>query len=86
MGLKPDALSDEEFLNQVAGITGFGWTASTLGFLGSIAGYGNSLLSALVVGPRSLLYLGIGCFLATLGLDRLRNALIEDDEAEPSPR
>lgn len=82
MDLRFDALSDEEVLDELAGITGFGWTASALGALGSLAGYGNSILSTLAVGPISLLSLGVACFLATLGLDRLRNAAVDTDETD----
>lgn len=85
MDLRLDALSDEEVLDELAGITGFGWTASVLGALGSLAGYGNSLFSTLAMGPLSLLSLGIACFLATLGLDRLRNSVVETDETDSSP-
>jgi len=80
MALKPDWIRDEEFLDELAGITGVGWTASTIGFLGTLAGYGNSIASYLIVGPRSLLYLGIGFFLATLGLDRLKNARVARED------
>jgi hypothetical protein len=82
MDLRLDALSDEQVLDELAGITGLGWTASVLGALGSLAGYGNSLFSTLAVGPLSLLSLGVACFLATLGLDRLRRAVGEAEEPD----
>ena len=61
-------------LDQLAGFTGLGWTTSTLGFLGTVMGYGNSLITRFVADSRSLLYVGVLFFLATLGLDRLANA------------
>ena len=64
--------SEFEFLDQIAGITGVGWTASVLGYLMTVIGYGNSVISRLVVEPRSLLYVGSVLFLVTLGLDRLQ--------------
>lgn len=82
MDLRLDALSDEQVLDELAGITGLGWTASVLGALGSLAGYGNSIFSTLAVGPLSLLSLGIACFLATLGLDRLRRNAVETDDVD----
>lgn len=69
---------DDDFLHKLAGLTGFGWTASFLGFLGTLSGYGTGLISRLMMGPRSLLYLGMALFLTTLGLDRLANRLRED--------
>lgn len=80
MQLRPGPLADDEFLDELAGITGVGWTASTIGFIGALVGYGNTVASYLVAGPRSLLYLGIGFFLPTFGLDRLKNARSAEDE------
>ncbi|PSQ49649.1 hypothetical protein BRD19_03435 [Halobacteriales archaeon SW_7_65_23] len=60
-------------LEQLAGFTGLGWTASTLGYLGAALGYGNTIVSRLVTEPQALLYVGGVCLLATLGLDRLTN-------------
>lgn len=71
MGLKRIPLVNKEVLEQTAGITGLGWTASLLGFLSSVIGYGNYLLSRVVTDPQSLLYLAGAFFVATLGLDRL---------------
>lgn len=85
MSLKRRVLPDRigsprpDVLNQLAGVTGIGWTVSILGYLGTIMGYWTSVLSRLVVGPRSLLYLGGALFVATLGLDRLRNAAADDE-------
>lgn len=70
---------DRDALNQLAGITGLGWTTSILGYLVAVLGYGSTILSRLVVDPRSLLYLGGALFVATLGLDRLRNAAADDE-------
>ncbi|WP_248516491.1 hypothetical protein [Salinarchaeum laminariae] len=73
---------DRDALNQLAGITGLGWTASILGYLVTVIGYGSTLVSRIVVDPQSLLYLGGALFVATLGLDRLRNATTDDEETE----
>lgn len=72
-------IQDRDALNQLAGITGIGWTASILGYLATMIGYGSALLSRLVVDPQSLLYLGGALFVATFGLDRLRNAAADDE-------
>ena len=64
---------ETERLDQLAGFTGVGWTASVLGYLGAVLGYGNALVSRLVTEPQALLYIGGVCLLATLGLDRLTN-------------
>jgi hypothetical protein len=69
--LKTKLTVNEDVLDQVAGITGVGWTASLLGYLSTAVGYGN----ALITNPQSLLYLGGVLFVATLGLDRLKTAL-----------
>lgn len=65
---------NRDALDQLAGFTGVGWTTSILGFLSTLMGYGNSLISRFVADSRSLLYVGVVFFLATLGLDRLANA------------
>jgi len=62
---------DTDTLDQLAGVTGVGWTASALGFLSTVVGYGNSIVTRLVAEPQSLLYIGGVFLLATLGLDRL---------------
>lgn len=72
--------SDDAVLDQLAGITGLGWTASILGYLGTVVGFGNSLVARLAVDPQSLLYLGGVLFVTTLGLDRLRNALSDREQ------
>lgn len=73
--LNRDALPpDSDALDQLAGITGLGWTASALGFASTLVGYGNELVLRLVTDPVSLLYAGALLFLATLGLDRLAGA------------
>ena len=77
MSLKGLSGRNRDAIDNLAGITGFGWTASLLGFLGSVLGYGNWLISRLVTEPQSLLYVGLVCFLATVGLDRLANRLSE---------
>lgn len=75
MGSKRIPDPDVDLLDQLAGLTGLGWTASILGYLGTVVGYGNGLLARLVVEPQSLLYVGGTLFVATVGLDRLRKAL-----------
>ncbi len=70
--------SDPDRLNRLAGITGLGWTASVLGYLSVVIGFGHSVIHRLVVEPQALLYLGATLFLATVGLDRLRDR--NDDE------
>lgn len=62
-------------LDQLAGLTGIGWTASLLGYLAAAVGIGNSVITRLVADPVSLLYLGGVLLVATLGLDRLQNSL-----------
>lgn len=69
MSLKQKLATNEDALDQVAGLTGFGWTASLLGYLSAVVGYSNTLIT----NPQSLLYLGGVLFVVTLGLDRLKN-------------
>ena len=71
--------SETEFVDQIGGITGLGWTASLLGYLITVIGYGNSVVSRLVVDPRSLLYVGTILFVVTLGLDRFQRLLTEQE-------
>ena len=40
----------------------------------SVVRSGNTLVARFGADPRSLLYLGIVCFLVTMGLDRVANA------------
>ena len=80
MQLKPSALSDEQFLHELAGITGLGWTVSTLGFIGSLIWYGDVPGGSDPLESRALLYVGICCFVATVGLDALRTVV--DDGGE----
>lgn len=75
-----DAEARKDLLNQLAGLTGLGWTTSTLGFLSTVVGYGNGIVSRLAVEPQSLLYLGGMFFLATLGLDRLVKRSTEESK------
>lgn len=51
-----------------------------LGYLGTLVGYGNSLVARLVTDPQSLLYLGGALFVTTLGLDRLQRRVTDEDE------
>jgi len=71
--------ADGDVLDQLAGITGLGWTMSVLGFLSTALGYGNWLVARLVTAPQSLLYLGAVLFVVTLGLDRLKETLTDGD-------
>jgi len=70
---------DSDSLDQLAGVTGLGWTVSVLGYLGTVIGYSNAVVSRLVVEPQSLLYVGSALFVATFGLDRIRNRVSEED-------
>lgn len=79
MSLKKSLESDKDLLNQLTGLTGLGWTTSILGYLSTVIGYGNSLVIR-IADPQSLLYLGAGFFVATLGLDRLRNMRLGREE------
>lgn len=65
-------------LDQLAGVTGLGWTTSLLGFLTTLIGYGNSLLGRVGADPLTLLSVGLAFFLATVGLDRLAESIAED--------
>ncbi|WP_276271272.1 hypothetical protein [Haloarcula litorea] len=76
--MAPDWLPRADTLDQLAGFTGVGWTTSLLGFLTTLVGYGNSIVSRFIADSQSLLYLGLVFFLATLGLDRLANSLAEE--------
>lgn len=82
MGLKQ--VVDGDVAARLASVTGLGWTASGLGFLGTVLGYGNSVVGRLVADPQSLLYVGGICFLATLGLDRLAAAAADDADTDRS--
>ena len=66
-------------LYRLAGVTGVGWTLSLLGYLSTVVGYGNSLVTRLVADPQSLLYLGSVLFVATVGLDRLQATQTVED-------
>lgn len=80
---KLPTLSDARTLDQLAGLTGIGWTASMLGYLAAAVGVGNSVVSRLVADPVSLLYLGGVLLVATLGLDRLQNSLSTRETQPP---
>jgi hypothetical protein len=73
---------DKDLLNQISGLTGMGWTASVLGYLSTVMGYGNGLVSRLVAEPQSLLYVGGSFFLLTLGLDRLQSRAVGEGSRE----
>ena len=75
MSLKRSIVSEEKLLDQLAGLTGIGWTTAILGFVSTVIGYGSNL----VANPYSLLYLGSALFVATVGLDRLRQRRTDDE-------
>ncbi len=77
MLLKPSGETDKDLLNQLSGLTGMGWTTSILGYLGTVIGYGNGLVSRLVTDPQSLLYVGGSFFILTLGLERFRSRALD---------
>ncbi|WP_096388828.1 hypothetical protein [Halopenitus persicus] len=78
--LKRLPTSDGKLLDQIAGITGLGWTASVLGYLATVLGYGNVLVTRLAVDPKSFLYVGASLFVATFGLDRLRRRITNGEQ------
>ncbi|MFC7021408.1 MULTISPECIES: hypothetical protein [Haloarcula] len=73
---------DTDSLDQLAAFTGLGWTTSLCGFLALSLGYGPGVFHRALVDSRLLLYVSAGCFLATLGLDRLARRLA--DRADPA--
>lgn len=79
MSLKQKPSLNKDALNQIAGVTGLGWTASVLGYLTTVIGYGNTVVTRIVADPQSLLYLGGALFVATLGLDRLKDRLVDEE-------
>lgn len=78
--MKPTALLTDETLDQLAGFTGLGWTAALMGYLVTLVGVGQSVVTRFVADPVSLLYLGGVLLVATLGLDRLQDSIAESDE------
>lgn len=82
MSLLQLSVSDSDVLDQLAGFTGLGWTASILGYLGTMFGYGSSLITRLAVDPQSLLYLGGALLVATFGLDRLQSTLTAREQEQ----
>ena len=82
MSLRALRDSDTDLLNQLTGLTGLGWTTSVLGYLSTVIGYGNGVISRLVAEPQSLLYVGGSFFLLTLGLDRLQSRIVTEGERE----
>lgn len=75
MSIKQVPKLNEELLNQLAGLTGLGWTASMLGFLSAASGYGGSFVPR----PQWFLALAVILFVVTLGLDRLTRGLSDGD-------
>lgn len=73
-------LSDDAVLHELAGITGVGWTASSLGFIGSLVWYGNAPGPSQPLGSWVLLAVAIGCFVTTVGLDAFRSVISDADE------
>ncbi|WP_247009157.1 hypothetical protein [Halorientalis litorea] len=76
MSVKQKLEANQDVLDQVAGFTGLGWTASVLGYLTIVIGYGNTLVTS----PQSLLYLGGILFVTTFGLDRLEETYLDKTE------
>lgn len=74
MSIKPSAVLSDDVLDQLAGLTGLGWTTALLGYLVTAVGLGHSVVTRVVADPLSLLYLGGVLLVATLGLDRLKGA------------
>lgn len=68
-----------ELLHQLGGVTGFGWTASVIGYLSAALGYGGGYISRFAADSQSFLYAGVVLFLATFGLDRLAKSQEEDE-------
>jgi hypothetical protein len=69
---QPDP-SERDTLEQLAGLTGLGWTTSTLVFLTTVVYSGTGPVGRVVADPQLLLYLGAAFFVATLALDRSRS-------------
>ena len=76
------SLLDADSLDQLGGVTGVGWTVSLLGYLTTVIGYGNALISRLIGDPQSFLYVGSDLFVATLGLNRLQSTT-EGEQSVP---
>lgn len=74
----PSLQVNADTLRELGGFTGLGWTASILGYLGTLAGYGSVYLSRLINDPTSFLYAAGILFLMTLGLDQLATRLEEN--------
>lgn len=70
MSLNQANISVHDTLNQLAGFTGFGWTASVLLFLATTIHSGSNPVGRLVTDPQVLLYYGAVLFATTFVLDR----------------
>lgn len=62
---------DPDVIDQLAGFTGFCWTASVLVYLATVLGFGGGLVPRFIVEPPLLLVLGCAFLIATIGLDEL---------------
>jgi len=71
--------SKGELLDQLAGLTGIGWTVSILGFLSAVLDIGPALVERLGPDPESLLAVGVALFVATAVLDRLRRSVTDGE-------
>lgn len=80
MSLKQKLVSDGDFRYQLGGTTSLGWTVSLLGYLSTVIGYGNGLITRLVAESQSLSSLGGVLFVPTFGLDRLQNSILNEEE------
>lgn len=75
MSMRKQLYSKKDVLTQFAAITGIGWTASLLGYLGAVLGYGTAIVPRVAPHPQSLLYVGGILLVTTFGLDRLEQSL-----------
>jgi hypothetical protein len=75
------SLLDADSLDQLGGVTGLGWTVSLLGYLTTVIGYGNALVTRLIADPQSFLYVGSVLFVATLGLNWLQRSAAEEERS-----
>lgn len=83
MNHDPTPISRGELLDQLAGLTGIGWTVSMLGFLSAVLDVGRWNVAHLGADPAPLLAVGVVLFATTVGLDRLGRTVEEDDTGRP---
>lgn len=83
MSNDPTPISRGELLDQLAGLTGIGWTVSMLGFLSAVLDVGRWDAGHLGADPAPLLAVGVVLFVTTVGLDRLGRTVEGDDSGRP---